>query len=158
MKSPAFQWYVRDWLCSPTVRELHRRKDRSVAAYFFLLNEAWLQEPQATLPNDPDALADLARVTREEFDSFWPILKSLFESDGNGRIYNPRQFRCWMLQQKNRENGKKGGRPHNPNHNPSNNPNHNPKRKPLVEEEVEVEVEEEASTRARFPKKSGGSK
>jgi uncharacterized protein YdaU (DUF1376 family) len=98
MKSPAFSWYVRDWLCSPTVRELHRRKDRSVAAYFFLLNEAWIQEPPASLPNDADALADLARVTREEFDAFWPVMSTQFESDGNGRLFNPRQVQEYRKQ------------------------------------------------------------
>lgn len=111
MKSPAFQFYVRDWLCSPTVRDLHRRRDRSVGAYLFLLSESWLQVPPATLPDNPEILAELARVSRQEFDEFWPALSSQFVSDGAGRLYNPRLMQAYMLQRRNFENGCKGGRP-----------------------------------------------
>ena len=109
MRSPAFSFYVRDWLCSNTVRELHRRKDRSVGAYLFLLLESWLQEPTATLPNDMDALADYARVTREELESMWPIVGLQFDTGNDGRIFNPRLMQAWKLQQLRKKNASKGG-------------------------------------------------
>lgn len=61
---------------------------RGVSAYMFLLCEAWLQNPTASLPNDEDLLIEMARVSQQEWDQYWPIMKHKFESDGNGRLYN----------------------------------------------------------------------
>jgi uncharacterized protein YdaU (DUF1376 family) len=58
-KSPAFQFYVRDWLCS---RKVFSMSGDSVKAYVYLLCEAWLQEPRATLPMDEKELAEMARI------------------------------------------------------------------------------------------------
>lgn len=85
---PCFLLNVRKWLCSDTVRKLHRMGGRGANAYMFLLCEAWLQTPQGTLPNDEDELMDLARVTPTEWREIWPVLQRKFVSDGNGRIYN----------------------------------------------------------------------
>lgn len=85
---PCFLLNVRKWLCSDTVRRLHRMGGRGVNAYLFLLCEAWLQTPQGTLPNDEDQLIEMARVTPTEWTEIWPVLQPKFRSDGNGRIYN----------------------------------------------------------------------
>lgn len=85
---PCFLLNVRKWLCSDTVRRLHRAGGRGVNAYIFLLCEAWLQTPQGTLPNDEDLLIEMARITPKEWAEVWPILEPKFMSDGNGRIYN----------------------------------------------------------------------
>jgi len=109
VKSPAFSFYVRDWLCSKTVRKLHEKQgSRGVAAYMFLLCESWLEEPCATLPADHDELAALARVSRQEWDVIWPVIECQFINDGNGRFYNPRLMEGFLQQQSHRERGAAG--------------------------------------------------
>src|SRR6202012_4917000 len=97
MKSPAFSFYVRDWLCSNAVSKLHSKAysktgnnlcSRGVGAYVFLLCQAWLQEPIGTLPSDDTELADLARVSLEEWHALKPLLMPAFKHDENGRLYN----------------------------------------------------------------------
>lgn len=61
---------------------------RGVNAYMFLLCEAWLQEPQGSLPNDEAILIELARVTPDEWREIWPVLKPKFEQNGDDRIHN----------------------------------------------------------------------
>lgn len=85
---PCFLLNVRKWLCSDTVRTLHRMGGRGVNAYMFLLCEAWLQEPPGSLPNDEDLLIEMARVTSSEWAQIWPVLKPKFEQNGDGRIHN----------------------------------------------------------------------
>ena len=110
MKSPAFSFYVRDWLCSDTVRSLHRNGGRGVSAYVYLLCESWLQVPTATLPDDRDLLAELARVDRAEFDKLWPIMEHQFISDGNGRLFHERLMEGYLSQRSHAERGSKGGK------------------------------------------------
>lgn len=64
MKSPSFQFYVRDWLCSLTVQ---RMTGDQVKAYLYLLCASWLEHPRATLPNDDSELAMLSRLTLEQW-------------------------------------------------------------------------------------------
>lgn len=64
MKSPSFQFYVRDWLCSLTVQ---RMTGDQVKAYLYLLCASWLEHPRATLPNDDNELAMLSRLTLEQW-------------------------------------------------------------------------------------------
>lgn len=111
MKSPAFQFYVRDWIASETVNRLHRKHPRAVSAYLFLLCHAWISAPAATLPNDHEELAAFAHVSREQWDEIWPLIEHLFSSDGNGRIYNIRQHEGFLKSQINQNNGKRGGNP-----------------------------------------------
>lgn len=85
---PCFLLNVRKWLCSDTVRKLHRMGGRGVNAYLFLLCEAWLQTPTGSLPNDEDLLIEFARVSQKEWDQIWPVMKHKFISDGNGRLFN----------------------------------------------------------------------
>ena len=69
MKAPAFSFYVRDWMCS---RKVTSMSGDQVKAYVYLLCEAWLQEPRATLPTDDNELAEMARVDADE----WTLIKS----------------------------------------------------------------------------------
>lgn len=109
MKSPAFQLYVRDVLCSRTFRQLHARRDVRGLAYLFLLCGSWLEEPPGTLPNDPDELADIARLSREEFAKFWPLVRHQFHDAGDGRLFHARLTQCWMQQESRKLRGRKGG-------------------------------------------------
>lgn len=118
MKSPAFSWYVRDWLCSNTVSKLHSKSysktgsnllSRGLNAYMFLLCQAWLQDETATLPDDDTELSDLARVTPEEWEAIKPFIMLKFKNNGKGRIYNERQFEEFSKQQNRSKAGSKGG-------------------------------------------------
>jgi uncharacterized protein YdaU (DUF1376 family) len=68
-KSPGFQFYVRDWLCSRRVLSM---SGDAVKAYMYLLSESWLQTPRATLPTEDKDLASIARVS----DEVWMRIKS----------------------------------------------------------------------------------
>lgn len=123
MRSPAFQFYVRDWLCSKTVNRLHAAalpdcyqtptnpptatpnlRSRGVSAYIFLLCNAWLETPTATLPNDDDELAAMARVTRAEWDAIRPLLSTVFQLDTTtGRLFNDRQMEEFLKQNRRAE-------------------------------------------------------
>jgi uncharacterized protein YdaU (DUF1376 family) len=61
-KAPNFPFYVRDWMCS---RKVLKMSGSGVKAYIYLLCEAWLQIPRATLPNDDKELASMARLSIE---------------------------------------------------------------------------------------------
>lgn len=85
---PCFLLNVRKWLCSDTVRALHRMGGRGVNAYMFLLCESWLQTPAGSLPNDEDLLIEFARVSQSEWNQIWPVLRHKFPNNGNGRLFN----------------------------------------------------------------------
>ena len=118
MKSPAFSFYVRDWLCSNTVSKLHSKSyskhgsnlcSRGINAYLFLLLQSWLQEPSGTLPSDDVELCDLARVTPEEWTELKPLIMPCFKENGSGRIYNERLMVEVIKQQNRSKAGSKGG-------------------------------------------------
>lgn len=111
MKSPAFSFYPRDWLCSRIIPKLHTHGGRGVSAYMYLLCESWLEIPPATLPADHHQLATLARVSLDEFEELWPILKDAFEPlEYSDRIYSPRLLQEYEKQQNRRNRGSAGGR------------------------------------------------
>lgn len=85
---PCFLLNVRKWMCSDTVRALHRQGGRGVGAYIFLLCEAWLQTPTGSLPNDEELLIEYARVSEAEWKKIWPVMRHAFEQNGDGRLYN----------------------------------------------------------------------
>lgn len=110
MKSPAFSFYVRDWLCSKTVSKLHSKPcSKGVGAYVYLLCSAWLEDPGATLPSNDSELAGLARVSIEEWMDLKPSLMSQFKTLPSGRLYNERLMEEWEKQQKRKAAGGKGG-------------------------------------------------
>ncbi len=110
MKSPAFSFYVRDWLCSKTVSKLHSKPlSKGVSAYLYLLCSAWLEDPPATLPNDDDLLAGYARLSRAEWDALKPDLMHQFTLNSFGRLVNLRLMAEWEKQSQRRSAGSKGG-------------------------------------------------
>lgn len=108
MKPPSFSFYVRDWLCSETVRTLHRTRKRYVGAYLFLICESWNQDKTGTLPNDHAILAELARVDADEWRELWPLIHGQFEIGPDNRLHNIKLKKIRARQITNRENGIKG--------------------------------------------------
>lgn len=108
MKPPSFSFYVRDWLCSETVRALHRTRKRFVGAYLFLICESWNQDVTGTLPNDAEILAELARVDAGEWQELWPMIQNQFELGPDNRLHNIKLKNIRDRQIINRENGMKG--------------------------------------------------
>jgi uncharacterized protein YdaU (DUF1376 family) len=88
-KDPAFLFYVKDWLCSRTILSM---SGDAVKAYIYLLCEAWLQEPRATLPNDEKELKSMARCSEKVWLEIYDelILKFSESLDDGNRIYDKR--------------------------------------------------------------------
>jgi len=125
LKAPAFQFYVRDWLCSLSVM---RMTGDQVKAYMYLLSCAWLEEPRASLPNDNEALANYAKISIEKWDKIKKPVLAKFE-EREGRLFSARLLECSEFSTKQTENGKKGGRPkakENPTNKPSDKPSTSP--------------------------------
>lgn len=83
MTSPAFQFYVRDWLVSTRMLSPEAR-----GVYIDLLAYAWDNDG---IPDDPKALAGLAAITPRRFKSIWPELECKWISAEGGVLRNPRQ-------------------------------------------------------------------
>lgn len=109
MKSPAFSFFVRDWLCSKTVSKLHSKTRSGVGAYIYLLANSWLEDPGCTLPNDDETLAGYARVSLEEWKELKPIILEKFEVNSEGRLFNARLMEEWEKQQARKSAGSLGG-------------------------------------------------
>ncbi|MGL1102596.1 DUF1376 domain-containing protein, partial [Vibrio parahaemolyticus] len=77
-KPPAFLFDVNAWLSSYTVE---RMSGDQVKAYIYLLCRSWSELPTATLPNDDDELARMARVTPETWQRIKEPILAQFESD-----------------------------------------------------------------------------
>lgn len=135
-KAPAFMLYVRDILASPTIQQM---TGDEVKAYLFLLCTAWLETPRATLPTDPQKLANIARVSGDKWDRIADgVLRAFrlgtFDRNGNPehlgldpsqavsvgksvnpesnlRLYSERLLQESMKQTRNKANGMKGGNP-----------------------------------------------
>jgi uncharacterized phage protein (TIGR02220 family) len=76
----------------------------------YLLTNSWLEEPPATLPDDDQELAALARVSMEEWVRLKPLLIHQFQKDTTtGRLVNERLMAEWNKQQKRKSAGSKGG-------------------------------------------------
>jgi uncharacterized protein YdaU (DUF1376 family) len=92
-KVPQFPLFVRNWLCS---RKILQMSGDAVKAYAYLLCEAWLQVPRATLPNNDAELSSMARVSLDK----WLTIKSDVLLNFNvgtceehlGRLYNELQL------------------------------------------------------------------
>lgn len=92
-KAPAYQMYARDWLGSRNVRLM---QDFQRGWYIQLLNEAWDNDPQGMLPNDPEMLMQLAGVTEARknepaFNQCWTAVMARFEVDG-AWVFNAKQL------------------------------------------------------------------
>ena len=86
MKSPAFQYYPRDFLSDPKVAPM---SNTEVGIYWRLLSYAWLDEGISTDLND---LALLVHESKPTFAKAWKRVGQCFEIR-NGRYVNPRQER-----------------------------------------------------------------
>jgi len=110
-KPPAFQFYVKDWLSSSTVRSMSLA---ARGAYIDLLAFAWQSQPFATLPNDPAQLRRLVGADSAEWADIWPQISGSFEvEDGhlvNRRLQDEARKREEFIK-KQQANGAKGGRP-----------------------------------------------
>jgi uncharacterized protein YdaU (DUF1376 family) len=88
-KAPYFPLMVRDWLCSRRVLSM---SGDGVKAFMYLLCEAWLQEPRATLPQNENELASMARVTMDVWQRIKTELMQHFDvgkcNEHSGRLYN----------------------------------------------------------------------
>lgn len=92
-KAPAYQMYARDWLGSRNVRLM---QDFQRGWYIQLLNEAWDNDPQGMLPNEPEMLMQLAGVTEARksepaFNQCWAAVLARFEVDG-AWVFNAKQL------------------------------------------------------------------
>lgn len=113
MKSPAFQWYPKDFLVDTQLLTAEQ-----VGAYTRLLSNAWIGLPgfeQGYLPADPDSLARLAGIASDRWEGIYGPVLALFEkSDAQAcpSIYHKRllaELKKQKQQAKKREERAKKG-------------------------------------------------
>lgn len=108
-KSPAFQFYVKDYLTDVLVREMsfqHR------GVYIEILCHLWNAE--GSLPSDLDRLAIIIGMSARRLRKLWPMIEKCFEIDGE-ILRNPRldaeKIKQEKFKAKQKANGLKGGKP-----------------------------------------------
>lgn len=102
-KAPAFQFYPADWVISTRTIPAEAR-----GLYIDLLSFAWNEEG---LPADLAGLDVYVGLPKAKFKKHWDAhLAHRWESNGNGRLVNPRQEKEREKQRKWREKSAKGGR------------------------------------------------
>lgn len=107
MKSPAFQFYIRDWILS---RSVSKMTGDEVKAYLYLLCESWLEEPRATLPNDDEELSKMSQLSLEKWSKVKPRVMANFNLIDE-RWVNLKLLGVSQNQSKFKEWGKMGGNP-----------------------------------------------
>lgn len=96
-KSPAFQWYPREYMASTFVMGLSHEE---AGLYRHLLDVSWLDNG---MPADPAAIFAFAKcATRERFDQLWMKLEPKFPVFPDGFRRNHRQEQERKKQRKNR--------------------------------------------------------
>jgi uncharacterized protein YdaU (DUF1376 family) len=90
-KPPAYQWYVRDWLSSPTRLSMSKA---ARSAYRDLLDYLW-DSGQARLPADQSKLRTMADCTEKEWAEFGPQVMANFVPFGEGFITNRKMRELW---------------------------------------------------------------
>ena len=103
-KSPAFQFYPRDFLSDEKQAVMTNAES---GAYMRLLCHCWLE---GSIPNDQDRLARLVGTSPEDFAGLWPNLEPCFQSNGNGRLVNPRIEVERKKQEHRRKQARKAGK------------------------------------------------
>jgi uncharacterized protein YdaU (DUF1376 family) len=83
-KSPAFQFYPRDFLTDENVLAMGPYER---GLYITLLSIAWLE---GSIPSDFDKLSRILFVDREQLERSWPSLAPCFLEGDLGRLVNPR--------------------------------------------------------------------
>ncbi len=104
MKSPAFQFYVNDWLGSPKIMLMNPAEE---GAYIRLLAIAWASE-DCGLPNDDNELAVLSRLGEGWFNGASIKIRKCFIEKGS-RLYNKRLLQERKKQEQWREKSRQGG-------------------------------------------------
>lgn len=111
-KAPSLPLYVRDWLCS---RRILAMSGDAAKAFMYLLCEAWLQIPRATLPNNEDELMSMARVSKDVWKRIKSEVLACFKigtcREHRGRLFNERELEeSRKLENKQRLNNKNAKR------------------------------------------------
>ena len=104
-KSPAFQFYVNDWLSSKNVARMTLEQQ---GAYIRLLCYAWDDE-DCGLDDDDDELAFLSGLKEGWFKGSSTVLRRCFEAK-DGRLYNVRLLEERQKQKEWREKCSSGGK------------------------------------------------
>src|ERR1700723_1513362 len=89
-KPPALQFYVKDYLASPTRRLF---SPRARLAYLELLFYCW--DGEATLPNDSETLRKLAECSVSEWKEFGAEIISKFIVTREGLLTHEKQQAQW---------------------------------------------------------------
>lgn len=85
-KSPAYQWYPRDWAIDEIVSTLD---NEGYGVFRRFYDSAWLNDG---LPSDVTELFKLSRVPdRDRFEQLWMAIQPLFPEGPGGRRRNPQQ-------------------------------------------------------------------
>lgn len=110
-KSPAFQFYAHDFLAG----RVATYSLEEAGAYSLLLAFDWSLNG---LPNQPEILAKLCRVSSRRFNKIWLVLAEQFPPGEDGKLRNPRlqaeRDKQVAYSESMSANGKKGGRPKKP--------------------------------------------
>lgn len=108
-KSPAFQFYPKDFLSSSKVRKMSLTE---IGAYTVLLATSWLD---GSLPTDLAELARTLGIKDAQFRRMWagPLGQCFYEK--NGRLFNDRleeeRKKQAEFRRRQSDNGRMGGRP-----------------------------------------------
>jgi len=102
-KPPAFQFYAKDWVMSTRTIPAEAR-----GIHIDLLCFAWEEEG---LPADLEGLHTFVGLSKRKFKALWDAhLAHRWESDGNGKLVNPRIEEERRKQKEWRKKSAKGGR------------------------------------------------
>jgi uncharacterized protein YdaU (DUF1376 family) len=105
-KLSAIYFFYSDWLGSNTrARMSHVQRD----VYLTLLFRSLSEQPAGTLPSTDEELARLGDVNLDTWQDIKAPILAKFESDSNGRIFNPRMMREVKYALAKRAAGSKGG-------------------------------------------------
>ena len=107
-KSPAFQFYPKDFLSDVNVQLMTAEQ---VGAYMLLLANAWIQDDQGTLPNNDKVLAKLSRLNGRWSDVGTDV-KRMFKVDekNSKKIFHPRLKKEKKVQVKRRRQCSEAGK------------------------------------------------
>lgn len=117
-KSPAFQFYPKDFLTDENVR-LMSMQERGI--YITLMSYCWIE---STLPADTKLLARLCGMPLKQFNNLWRAIAPCFDVDPLhvDRIIHQRldkeRVKQILFKRRQSDNGKRGGRPNKPTEKP----------------------------------------
>lgn len=96
-KPPAFQFYVKDWRSSPTVRSMTRAQRGD---FIEMLAASWDQDEPGTLPLPVELSAKIVGILPSVFISFRKRFPKIWQ-EIDGKLVNPKLREQWLeLQQR----------------------------------------------------------